>query len=92
MCSSNKDKITWYPSSSSTFANERLNGAIKPVEGGINLRDNKIYIGRYLDSGNRVSYIGNIDDDNTIRYFSPTLNKGVLQYYYEVLVVNNKCS
>lgn len=91
LCSSNKDKLSWYPTYSATFAIDRLSGAVKPVEGGINFRENIIYVARVLDSSARIRYYGIVEDDNTVVYYSSSLKRGLYQNYYEVLVVNEKC-
>lgn len=81
----------WYPVYSSTFSTELLAATIKPIIGGVNVRGANLYIGKYIDTATqRKSYYGSIEEDNLVRYFTGT--SATCQYYYEVLIVNGRCS
>ncbi|XP_023016757.2 uncharacterized protein [Leptinotarsa decemlineata] len=91
LCSGNKDKLAWYPTSSHVLRHELETSTVNAVVGGQNAQDDILYIGKYVDTSARTIHFGSICDSLLhLHYNHNNVNK--IQYHYEILILNDKCN
>ncbi|KAJ8970578.1 hypothetical protein NQ314_001102 [Rhamnusium bicolor] len=91
LCSQNKDKLAWFPINYNSVVNQVLTGTINPVVGGLNVKDDILYIGRYVDVNLGTVHFGSICQEyHHLHYYHN--NKVYTQSYYEILIVDGRCT
>nr|XP_023016758.1 uncharacterized protein LOC111506059 isoform X2 [Leptinotarsa decemlineata] len=91
LCSDNKDKLVWYPTSSPALKNELQMALVNPVVGGRNTANDQLYIGKVVDTTGRTLHFGSICSSLLqLHYNYNNINK--ISSYYEILTLIDKCN